>query len=265
LAGGGERASVLYNEPVAGEQVVISGAGGSIGGEVVARFEDRGLRVVGVDRAPTDEWIRPPSAGSRPIVVDVADEAALEAELAATVDGGPIHHVVAVAGGAVDGEAAAAGCSGSLPVEAFRRSLEQNLVTAYSLVRAVLPALRRADGDRSIGLCGSFAPRVGFHLPAYTAAKAGLEGLATSLATQLGPEGIRVNVVAPGTVRTPRNERQWASDPGRFERIAAAAPLGRLAEPADVAAAFAALALDLGHVTGQVLVVDGGQGLRPPT
>lgn len=79
------------------------------------------------------------------------------------------------------------------------------------------------------------------------------------LARILGPEAIRVNAVAPGTVRTPRTEGIWRGDPGHFERLEAQAPLGRLTTPAEVGRAVCSLALDLTAVTGQVLVVDSGQ------
>ena len=83
-----------------------------------------------------------------------------------------------------------------------------------------------------------------------------------ALVPPLGREGIRVNVVAPGTVRTPRTERIWAGDDGHWERLEASTALGRLGTPDDVARAYLALATQLTHVTGQVLVVDGGQMVK---
>jgi NAD(P)-dependent dehydrogenase (short-subunit alcohol dehydrogenase family) len=71
-----------------------------------------------------------------------------------------------------------------------------------------------------------------------------------------------VNVVAPGTIRTPRTERIWAGTEGHFERLAARTATGRLGTPDDVARTFVSLAVDLLHVTGQVLVVDGGQTVK---
>jgi 3-oxoacyl-[acyl-carrier protein] reductase len=96
-------------------------------------------------------------------------------------------------------------------------------------------------------------------MPAYSAAKAGLVGMMHGLVRPLGAEGIRVNTIAPGTIRTPRTERIWAHVPGHFERLADSTALGRLGEPRDVARAYRALALELTHVSGEVLVVDGGQ------
>ena len=98
---------------------------------------------------------------------------------------------------------------------------------------------------------------------AYGAAKAGLIALVKSAAVELGPQGIRVNAVAPGVVWTPRVSG-YLGDEGR-ERNSANTPLRRVALPADIASAVLFLASDLaGYVTGQTLVVDGGVGAKFP-
>jgi NAD(P)-dependent dehydrogenase (short-subunit alcohol dehydrogenase family) len=92
---------------------------------------------------------------------------------------------------------------------------------------------------------------------AYGAAKAGLVSLVRSAARELGPYGIRVNAVAPGAVQTPRIAAQMASGGGAG--MGDVIPLGRVALPADIAAALLFLVSDLaGYVTGQTLGVDGG-------
>lgn len=96
---------------------------------------------------------------------------------------------------------------------------------------------------------------------AYGAAKAGLMSLVRSAALELGPFGIRVNAVAPGVVWTPRVSA-YLGEAGR-QRNADNAPLGRVAEPSDIAGALLFFAGDLaGYVTGQTLVVDGGVGVK---
>jgi NAD(P)-dependent dehydrogenase (short-subunit alcohol dehydrogenase family) len=103
------------------------------------------------------------------------------------------------------------------------------------------------------------APRHG----AYGAAKAGLMSLVRTAAVELGPSGIRVNAVAPGVVWTPRVSA-LLGDEGRA-RNRANAPLRRVAQPADIAAAILFLCSDLaGYVTGDTLVVDGGVGAKFP-
>jgi NAD(P)-dependent dehydrogenase (short-subunit alcohol dehydrogenase family) len=98
---------------------------------------------------------------------------------------------------------------------------------------------------------------------AYGAAKAGLMSWVRSLAVELGPQGIRVNAVAPGVVWTPRIS-QVLGEKGR-ELQSKNAPLGRVAEPTDIASAILFLSSDLAsYVTGQTLVVDGGVGVKFP-
>jgi NAD(P)-dependent dehydrogenase (short-subunit alcohol dehydrogenase family) len=98
---------------------------------------------------------------------------------------------------------------------------------------------------------------------AYGAAKAGLMSLVRSTAVELGPYGVRTNAVAPGVVWTPRVSA-FLGDAGR-ERNAANAPLGRVAQTADIAGPLLFLISDLAnYVNGQTLVVDGGVGVKFP-
>jgi NAD(P)-dependent dehydrogenase (short-subunit alcohol dehydrogenase family) len=95
--------------------------------------------------------------------------------------------------------------------------------------------------------------------PAYSAAKAGLENYTKALATEFGHHNIRANLVCPGTVRTPAWEARVRKNPQVFERLRKWYPLGRVAEPIDVARAVAFLASDAaGFINGTTLVVDGG-------
>jgi NAD(P)-dependent dehydrogenase (short-subunit alcohol dehydrogenase family) len=98
---------------------------------------------------------------------------------------------------------------------------------------------------------------------AYGAAKAGLMSLVRSAAVELGPRGVRVNAVAPGAVWTPRVAGLLGEEGRR--RNTENAPLGRMAEPADIASALLFLASPLSsYVTGQTLVVDGGVTVKFP-
>jgi meso-butanediol dehydrogenase/(S,S)-butanediol dehydrogenase/diacetyl reductase len=94
---------------------------------------------------------------------------------------------------------------------------------------------------------------------AYSAAKAGILSLTRSLAVRYGPSGVRVNAIAPGTLRTPAWENRKEEDPDVFERVAKWYPLGRIGEPEDVAGAALFLASDeAAWISGAVLPVDGG-------
>ncbi|MDX1662011.1 MAG: SDR family oxidoreductase [Gemmatimonadota bacterium] len=241
--------------------VAVTGAAGAIGRATVRRFLDGGWTVVGMDRdRSVEESIGP---GYRGYEIDLEDESGLEAVIEDARSAGPLRHAVGIAGGALPDEPGTQDDPVRVSPELFRRSIEANLTTQFVFVRSVLPWLRAdPDADRSILLTSSFNALTGCGMPAYSAAKAGLIGMMNALTAPLGSEGIRLNVVAPGTIRTPRTERIWAADRGHFERLEAGTALGRLGEPEDVAAAFWALATVTTHVTGEVFLVDGGQTVK---
>jgi NAD(P)-dependent dehydrogenase (short-subunit alcohol dehydrogenase family) len=194
---------------------------------------------------------------------ELADADAVHHAVAAiTSSQGPPRHFVGVAGGANDDEVTAQN-AGELPsVTAFRASIEDNLLAQYVPLLAVLPHITRTSGDRAVVLVSSINALAGFGLPGYSAAKAGLIGLMHALTGPLGAEGIRVNVVAPGTVPTKKMETFWG-DTG-VNALTQYSALGRVGTPDQVGAAVHSLCTDLDHVTGQVLVVDGGQLVHRP-
>jgi NAD(P)-dependent dehydrogenase (short-subunit alcohol dehydrogenase family) len=143
-------------------------------------------------------------------------------------------------------------------MEDWRETIDQNMTTAFGLVRAAAPAMRGSGGG-SIVLMSSGAASIGLsNHEAIAAAKAGVEGLTRSAAASYASSGVRVNAVAPGLTQTPLTQRVW-SNPRGAEASVAMHPAGRLGTPSDIASAIAWL-LDPANswITGQVLVVDGG-------
>jgi NAD(P)-dependent dehydrogenase (short-subunit alcohol dehydrogenase family) len=242
--------------------VLITGAAGAIGSATVAEFLDRNFRVVGFDRNPEVLDLTQRS-GYSGVVVDLQDENAVESAIADVRSYGELAHLIAIAGGALGGEPESRHDPALISVALFTASVQANLTTQFITIQKALPWMRaRHAADASIAFTSSWNALTGCGMPAYSAAKAGLIGMMHAIAGPLGAEGIRVNVVAPGTIRTPRTERLWAKEPQHFEALAQTTMTGRLGEPADVARTFVALATVLTHVTGQVLIVDGGQMLR---
>ncbi len=141
-----------------------------------------------------------------------------------------------------------------LPVAEWQRVLDTNLTATYLVTQRALPLLREGS---SIVCVGTAAATRGIPLRAhYTAAKAGLIGLARSLCKELGPKGIRVNVVSPGILDT---EEAAAMPPEHRQRYTSLIALGHLGRPEHVAGAVLFLASDLAaYVTGATLVADGG-------
>lgn len=242
--------------------ILVTGAAGAIGRATVRAFLAAGHGVVGLDRDPVVAELAGDGCYAG-FAVDVRDERAVAETVAAARSRGPLHHLIGIAGGALPDEPPTQDDPVRLEPDTFRASLELNLTSQFVVLRAALPWLRESAGqDRSITFTSSWNGLTGAGMPAYSAAKAGLIGMMHALAAPLGAEGIRVNVVAPGTIRTPRTERIWAHDAGHWERLEAGTALGRLGTPDDVARTYLALATQLTHVTGQVLVVDGGQMVK---
>ncbi len=126
---------------------------------------------------------------------------------------------------------------------------------AYRCCRAAMPHLAAAGGRGAIVNIGSVNGEQDFGGHAYSAAKAALAGLTRTLAVDSAERGVRVNLVAPGTVDTP----SWKGRPQALVRAAGHYPLGRVGRPEDIAAAVAFLAsADAGWITGVTLPVDGG-------
>ena len=145
--------------------------------------------------------------------------------------------------------------------DAFRDVVEQNLLATALCCHAEARAMVAAGaGGCIVNVSSGESQRPAVGLAAYGAAKAGINHLTRTLAAELGPHGIRVNAVAPGTMLTERVRAGLT--PQYLEALRASIPLGRLTEPDDLAGVvlFVASAL-AGHVTGQFLLVDGGADL----
>lgn len=233
--------------------VLVTGAAGALGTAAVDAFVAAGAQILAVDRHEL--------RGADPVEhcqVDLTDPDA-EARITDALAGRALHHLVGVAGGALPGEPETQHDPLEVDVGLFRASLDANLVTQFVSLRGALPALRAAaPADRSVTLTSSFNALSAQGMPAYSAAKAGLLGLMHALVGPLGQEGIRINVVAPGTIRTPRTERLWSRNPEHFDRLTNGTAMGRLGAPDDVAEAYLACAR-MRHLSGHVLVIDGGQ------
>jgi NAD(P)-dependent dehydrogenase (short-subunit alcohol dehydrogenase family) len=128
----------------------------------------------------------------------------------------------------------------------------------YLCSRAVLPGMIERGSGVILNI-GSVNGLMGIGESAYSAAKAGMVNLTQNMAIHYGDEGVRVNCIAPGTIRTPIWNERLAKEPGVFENLAKWYPLQRVGEPEDVAkAALFLCSDDASWITGVTLPVDGG-------
>lgn len=225
-----------------GRAALVTGASGGIGAAVVRRLREAGAEVIGVDRPGVAA-----SAATRHLECDLADPVAIR-DLVGGID--RLETLVHCAGIRRDG------VFWKLDDAAWSDVMRINLDAAFHLLRHAAPLLRRSGG--TVVLVSSINGERGkFGQANYAASKAGLIGLGRSAAREMGRFGVRVNMIAPGMIRTPMT----ATLPEAFlsEGVAESA-LGRLGEPDEVAGAILFLCSDLSrHITGQVLRVDGGQ------
>lgn len=143
----------------------------------------------------------------------------------------------------------------------YQSQFDSAVGAAFNVCRAVLPLMRRRARGSIVNIVSNLVehPVVAYH--DYSTAKSALVGFSRNLASELGPQGIRVNCVAPGLVY-PTQGTQTSKESFR-ESLMAATPLRRLARPEDVAGPVLFLASELSSfMTGQVLLVDGGLVMR---
>jgi NAD(P)-dependent dehydrogenase (short-subunit alcohol dehydrogenase family) len=145
-------------------------------------------------------------------------------------------------------------------IDAWRRVQEVNLTSVYLCCQAVLPYMQRA-GRGSIINTASFVAVLGSATSqiSYTASKGGVLALSRELGVQFAREGIRVNALCPGPVDTPLLQELFAKDPERAARRLVHVPIGRFAQPEEIASAVAFLASDdASFITASTFLVDGG-------
>jgi len=229
-----------------GRVALVSGAAGGIGQATVLAMQENGATVAGFDRVAGAGVASSWCVGDvgEPADVRRAVEKALEAH-------GRLDMVVHAAGITRDQV-----LWKSSPDD-WDEVMRVNLKGAYLLMREAFPIMRKQQGGRIVLLGSINGSRGKFGQTAYSASKAGILGLARSAAKEGGRFGITVNVVEPGMVETPMTQ----SLPAEIRDAALAeTSLGRLAQPEDIASAILYLTSPGGgHVTGQILRVDGGQ------
>jgi 2-hydroxycyclohexanecarboxyl-CoA dehydrogenase len=226
-------------------RAVVTGGAGAIGEATVRLLAEAGLHVAVCARTLSD-------AGEA-FEGDLADPASVDRMARAVIEGGPVDVFV--------------NCAGWGDVQPFLETTPEtwdtmlgvNLRAAIQLTHAFLPGMIERGWGRVV-FVGSDAGRVGSRNEAvYAAAKGGINAFAKSIAHEVARRGVTCNVVSPGPTATPRLERFREANPEKIAPLLRRIPMGRVGEPADVAAAAAFLCSDgAAYITGQVISVNGG-------
>ncbi len=236
---------------------VITGAGSGIGLASARRLAAEGARVVAVD---VDE-------GAGKTAAEEVGGLFIAADVARQDDVQRLYATVAERYGRIDIAFHNAGISPpeddsilSTGLDAWRHVQEVNLTSVYLGCKYVIPYMQR-QGKGSIINTASFVAVLGAATSqiSYTASKGGVLAMSRELGIQFAREGIRVNALCPGPVNTPLLRELFAKDPERAARRLVHVPIGRFAEPEEIAAAVAFLASDdSSFITASSFLVDGG-------
>ncbi len=236
-----------------GKVVVVTGGGSGIGASIVAALVAQKAQPVILDRTePKDDA----ATASEWITVDLTDDRGCQTA---------VSNIMARMG-RIDGLVNNAGINDAVGLDAgpdaFRASLDQNLVHYYTMMHLCVPELRKRRGA-IVNISSKVAITGQGGTSAYAAAKGGVLALTREWAAELAGDGVRVNCVVPGETMTPMY-RTWLNgfdDPDeKLARIVRTIPLSaRMTKPEEIATSVIYLLSDwAGHTTGQALVVDGG-------
>jgi hypothetical protein len=244
------------NQDFEGKLAFVTGAGSGIGAATSKLLAARGARVAVAD-INVDAVTRIASEIERdggyalPVRIDVADPASVEEAVAkATRDGG------------LDLAVNAAGITGALApcadhgVADWQRIVGVNLTGTFLCMRAQIAAMLRQGGGAIVNVSSIMGSHALPGTAAYAASKHGVEGLTKAAALDYAKQGIRINAVAPGYVDTPMIAGR---KPAVEEKIVAMHPIGRIAEPEEIAKVIAfLLSADASFITGSIHLADGG-------
>lgn len=235
-----------------GKSVILSGGASGIGAATARYFAKEGANLLILDRSPAVSDVAA-EIGATALVCDLTEDAAPgTVATRAKYLFGNVDALLNIAG--IGGRRSLAETSDQF----FDNVMNVNLRSVVRLTREISPLLRRPGSviintSSTLGLAGQ--P----NLLAYGVSKGAINQLTRQLAADLGPEGIRVNAVAPGVIETPMTAERVSNDPNYQRAFIENAALRSYGAPEDIASAVAFLASDEARfISGQVLVVDGG-------
>jgi NAD(P)-dependent dehydrogenase (short-subunit alcohol dehydrogenase family) len=247
-----------------GKVAVVTGAASGIGSASARMFAGEGASVIVADidtdgGEATAKAIRDGGGDAAFVRTDVAEPADVEAMVAAAVDRyGRLdfaHNNAGIVGAGAE--------IAEMPVDVWQRGIAVMLTGVFLCMKYEIPAMREAGGGAIVNT-SSGAGLIGFPgMANYVAAKHGVLGLTKTAALECATSGIRINAICPGTARSRMVEDWIGGDPAQEAMVAGLHPIGRIAEPDEIAAAAIWLCSDAASfVLGHALTVDGGYTIQ---
>ena len=243
---------------LAGKSALVTGAGQGIGRAIAIRFAEEGASVVATSRSIAKmEDLTEISSRITIAELDVTDTSAIRKVFGAA---GSLDILVNCAGWVHNGSIL------DCDEDAWQRSLDQNATAAFRTIKATLPSMVERGGGSIINVASVASSITGVaNRAAYGASKAAMIGLTKAVARDVISTGVRCNALCPGTTYSPslQDRIDASDDPAEMHRtFIARQPMGRLGTVEEMAAAAIYLASDeTAYMTGQLLVIDGGQTL----
>jgi 3alpha(or 20beta)-hydroxysteroid dehydrogenase len=231
-----------------GAVVLVTGAARGMGAEHVRGLVEVGAKVLATDVLDEEGKTLCEQLGDHAVYthLDVTNEQHWRDAVAlAESEFGPVDHLVNNAGILTFGSVE------DLDPADWQRTIDINLTGVWLGMHVCIPSIKRAGGGSIVNVSSTAGLQGYGNVGAYVASKWGIRGLTKSAALELGPAGIRVNLIHPGPIRTPMIA-EMSTD------LAAAQPIARIGEPAEVTAMLLFLLADATYSTGHEFIVDGG-------
>jgi NAD(P)-dependent dehydrogenase (short-subunit alcohol dehydrogenase family) len=238
---------------------IITGGASGIGLAIARKFVKEGITtvIVGRDKKKLKEACSEMGKNAHLVVCDLADLDSIPSLVQSVIDKfGRIDILVNNAGINMKKEI------GDVTDDDYQKIILTNQTSTFSLIREVAGFMKEQESGSILNI-SSMASLYGLpFVIAYTASKSAIEGMTRAMAVELSPDGIRVNCIAPGFIKTNMSSVALDKDPERKKKVLSRTPLGRLGRTEEVAnAAYFLVSDEASYITGVVLPVDGGNSI----
>jgi 2-deoxy-D-gluconate 3-dehydrogenase len=245
--------SFLDNFSLEGRRALVTGGAGGLGRAMSEALAESGAEVAVLGRSAATEEVAA-AIGCVAVRADVSDREDLQRGFAEAVERLGGLEILVLSHGDVHVEPAA-----EHAIDRWDEVLESNLTAVFELCQLAGATFLGQGYGKIINIASMLSFSGGLNVTSYAASKGGVAQLTKALANEWAAQGVNVNAIAPGYIKTPLNAHLWRDDPERSRQILARLPVGRWGEPSDLKGAVVFLASAASdYLHGTILPVDGG-------